>query len=72
MDRDIFLLKRFGSAMRVRRYECGLSQLRLAEKVGCSLNAIGEIERGQANPTLLMVYRIAFALDLSIKDLVPE
>jgi XRE family transcriptional regulator, regulator of sulfur utilization len=71
MDRDTVLLMKFGSAMRARRYSRGMTQMKLAEKVGCSLQAIGNIERGQANPTLLMVYKIAMALDMSIKDLVP-
>lgn len=65
------LLKRFGVAIRIRRYTCGITQMKLAELIGCSLQAIGNIERGQANPTLIMVYRIADALNISPKDLIP-
>lgn len=44
--------------------------MKLAELVGCSLQAIGNIERGQANPSLIMVYRIAKALDVLAKELI--
>jgi DNA-binding XRE family transcriptional regulator len=43
----------------------------LAELIDCSLNAIGNIERGTANPTLVMVYKIAKALNVSAKDIIP-
>lgn len=65
------LLKRFGAAIRLRRYDCGVTQMKLAELVECSLQAIGNIERGQANPSLIMVYRIAKALNISAKELLP-
>lgn len=60
------ILKKFGSLVRTRRYEKGYSQLKLAELTGCSLQAIGNIERGQANPSLIMVYRIADALNIKL------
>ena len=65
-------LKAFSVKMRIKRYSLNLSQLELAEKVDCSLNALGRIERAQADPSLTMVFRIALALDLSIKDLMPD
>ena len=64
-------LKKFGRAVRMIRYAKGVSQLKLAELAGCSLQAIGNIERGQANPSIWMVYKIAKALEICPKDLIP-
>lgn len=71
MQENRVVLKRFGNAMRLRRSEKNITQMKLAELVGCSLQAIGNIERGQANPSLIMVYRIAEALDIAAKELIP-
>lgn len=68
--RDLLHLKKFGSIVRVMRGDIGITQMDLAERAGCSLQAIGNIERGRANPSLLMIYRIANALGVSAKDLV--
>lgn len=65
------ILKQFGEAIRLRRSARGVTQMKLAELTGCSLQAIGNIERGQANPSLIMVYRIAKALEICPKDLLP-
>jgi len=43
----------------------GLSQIELAEKVGCSQGMISKIEKGDANPTLDMIEAIADALETS-------
>lgn len=71
MEKSELLLRRFGDAMRLRRCSLGLTQMKLAELTDCSLQAIGNIERGQANPSLIMVYRIASALKISPRDLIP-
>lgn len=71
MRKNVLLLKKFGEAIRLRRHDCGVTQMKLAELVECSLQAIGNIERGQANPSLVMVYRIAKALNVSAKELIP-
>lgn len=62
MTKEAQILRRFGLSIRSRRNELGVTQMKLAELTGCSLQAIGNIERGQANPSLLMVYRISAAL----------
>lgn len=71
MSKKPALLKKFGDKIRMRRFACNLTQMKLAELAECSLQAIGNIERGRANPSLIMVYRIAQALDISAKDLIP-
>lgn len=64
------ILMRFGNAMRKQRLIRRVTQMKLAELTGCSLQAIGNIERGRANPSLLMIYRIANALDISATELI--
>lgn len=57
--------------MRVRalREAEGLSQEKLAEVTGMSRNYLGGIERGEENPSLGKVTRIAKALGLTLSDL---
>lgn len=55
-------LKKFGDAVRKLRKAAGLSQEALADLTKIHRTYIGGIERGERNPTLLMIYRIAEAL----------
>lgn len=71
MNGNPTLLKKFGNRVRSRRFACDLTQMRLAELAQCSLQAIGNIERGRANPSLVMIYRISQALGVSAKELIP-
>ena len=64
-------IKKFAAKVRRKREELGLTQEELAEKVNCHVNHIGRIERGQVDPSLSMLLRIATALEVSVKDLVP-
>ncbi|EJL32222.1 putative transcriptional regulator [Caulobacter sp. AP07] len=49
----------FGSNVRRLRKERGLSQEALADEVGLAVTYVGQIERGQRNPTLDVVERFA-------------
>lgn len=69
---DNEILIKFAAHVRQRRNELNMSQLQLAELTDCHLNAIGRIERGRTDPSLLMVLRIARALKLQPKELIPE
>lgn len=62
----------FGSTLRRLRREKGLSQERLAELTGLSTNFIGEMERGLKAPGLVVIVRLARALDVSVKDLLAD
>ena len=53
----------FMKNLRQIRRARGLSQVELAEKVGCSQAMVSKIEKGQANPTLDMIEALAAALD---------
>lgn len=61
MSRREFL-RRFGLVVRKYRKAAGLSQEALADLAAIHRTYIGGIERGERNPTLLMIHRIAGAL----------
>lgn len=63
------LLKQFGDNIKKKRKELDLTQEELADKASIERSYMGTIERGERNPTLLKVYRIARALAISIKEL---
>lgn len=57
--------------MREVRRERGLSQEGLAALARLDRTYIGGIERGERNPSLRNVFRIAAALDVAVADLFP-
>ena len=61
-----------GAAVRVRRRAMGLSQEEFAEKVDCHRNFVGRIERGEQNPTVDTLVRIARALKCKVRDIIIE
>lgn len=63
------LLKRFGKKLAEIRKLKKLSQEELAWAAGIGDNQIGRIERGEHNPSLNTVFKIANALSISAKDL---
>lgn len=52
------------------RGEKGLTQEELAERSGFSQQYISDLERGKRNPTIVTIYEIAQALEVSHLDLV--
>ncbi|WP_379554190.1 helix-turn-helix domain-containing protein [Qipengyuania sp. DGS5-3] len=52
------------------RKQRGLTQEQLAEKSGFSQQYVSDLERGKRNPTIVTIYEIAQALDVSHLDLV--
>ena len=63
------IAKHIGLRIRSYRTQLGYSQERLAEISGCHPTYIGQIERGEKNPTLESVEKIAIALNLSLSKL---
>ena len=61
--------KKLGEKIRAYRKDAGLSQEDLAEKAGISAYYAGEIERGQASPSLNTIRDIAQALGIQPKEL---
>jgi transcriptional regulator with XRE-family HTH domain len=58
--------------MKKYRQILGISQMALAEKVGCSTTLIGNIEIGKRFPSAGNINRIAEALDVRVADLFSE
>jgi transcriptional regulator with XRE-family HTH domain len=54
----------FGKAVKIRRMEKGWSLEKLSEKSDVSVNTISKIERGEVNPKLTTIYKLANGLNL--------
>ena len=63
------ILKQFGTHIRHLRQIQDLSQEALAEKANMHRTYIGMIERGERNPALLNLVRLANALNISLPEL---
>ena len=62
----------FGSRVREARLRRGLSQDQLAAHSGLHRAYIGGVERGERNPSLSSIARLAEALEVQVGDLVAE
>lgn len=60
---------RFGNAVRVARTTAGLTQEELAERAGLDRSYIGGVERGDRNPTLIVIEKIAGGLGITLAAL---
>lgn len=69
MGRVETVKNRFGSAVRRERMRRGLSQEQLAGICGLDRSYIGGVERGERNPSLMIVERIALGLGMSLAEL---
>ena len=63
------VLLRFGTAVRATRLSIGVSQEDLAHRSGIDRSYMGAIERGEQNTGLLHIAKIAFALDVTVSEL---
>lgn len=59
----------FGERVRELRSERQLSQEELAHRAGMHWTYLGGIERGERNPALLNIAKIAMALEVPLADL---
>ncbi len=66
------ILLNFGNKLKVLRKERDLSQEKLADECGLHRTYIGGVERGERNPTLTTMKRIADALHLKINELLKD
>jgi transcriptional regulator with XRE-family HTH domain len=67
LEKDI--AKAFGQRVRQLRHTQGLSQEELAHHVGLHRTYMGGIERGERNPSLKNIAKIARALGVSLSEL---
>lgn len=72
MNKNKYILIRFGKKVREERLKKGLSQEDLASKAGVHRTYIGMIERGEKNITLVTIKKVAMALDLRINQLLND
>lgn len=63
------ILKNFGETVKRKRKMADLSQEALAEKLGIHRTYMSFIERGQRNPSLLMLFKISRALKIKLPEL---
>ena len=61
--------KSLGLRIKELRAEHGLTQEELSDRSGLFRTYMSRIESGQANPTLTMLYQIAAAFPLDVRDL---
>lgn len=60
-------LNHLGLAIKERRKQLGITQPHLAELAGVSINTLYKLERGQGNPSLEVIGKIAEVLGFEIK-----
>lgn len=65
------VLKKFGERLQKVRKDGRFSQEELAAKLAMHRNYVGMIERGERNPTIRTLYKIAKALKVHSSDLLP-
>lgn len=70
MNEDVCV--RFGEKLRDIRLELGYSQEELSFKAGLHRTYISSVERGKRNVSLTNIKKLADALDLKMRDLMPE
>ena len=58
-----------GARIRALRSRQGLTQQSLGEKAGVNFKFLGAIERGEENPTIKVLGKIASALELTVSEL---
>ena len=59
-----------GQAIRRARHAFGVSQEELAHRAQIDRSHMGSIELGKQNPTLVVLVRIAYAMNIALVDLV--
>lgn len=62
----------FGARVRALRHSVGVSQEQLALQASLDRSYIGQVERGERNLTLENIYRLADALRVPPRELLPE
>ena len=61
------LVNKIGEAIKSRRNELGITQPHLAELAKVSTNTLCKIERGQGNPSLEVLDKLAEVLGMELK-----
>lgn len=67
--RDV--LQKFGDKLQKVRKSQGISQEELASRLSMHRNYVGMVERGERNPTIRTLYKLAKALKVNASELLP-
>jgi transcriptional regulator with XRE-family HTH domain len=70
VKRDTAALRRLGARVRKLRLERDLSQESLAFDAGMHTNHLSSIERGEANPSFLVLVALAKVLRITVAEIV--
>jgi len=62
-------LEQFGMNLKVLRVKRKLSQELLAAEAGIDRSYVGDLERGERNPSLLLLVRLCQALECTLQEL---
>ena len=65
-------MKQFGDHLRSLRKARALSQVDLGERANLNDKYLGELERGEGNPSLEVLHKLAKALDIDLATLVGD
>lgn len=65
-------LRAFGRRVWLERIRRGWTRRQFAEAVGVHFSYVGQVERGDRNPTLLTVFRLAKTLGVPVARLVAD
>ena len=60
-------ISEIGATLKYRRKSLGITQPDLAEMAGISHNTLYKIERGQANPTVRVLVKLAGVLGMALQ-----
>ena len=71
LDRKTVLVA-VGQRVRSARAAKGISQEQLADLANLHRTYVGAVERGERNPTVVSLYRLARALTVRAADLLPD
>jgi transcriptional regulator with XRE-family HTH domain len=63
------ICRRFGKRVKELRLRSRLSQEDFADRAGVDSSYLGKVERGERNPSLGVVARIAKAFDMTLAEL---
>ncbi len=64
------LLNALGDELRFRRKGLGISQEELAHRAGVNRTYVAKLELAKNQPTLQILYKLAFALDVDLSQFV--
>jgi len=66
------ICRRFGKRVKTLRLRSRLSQEDFADQAGVDSSYLGKVERGERNPSLGVIARIAKAFNMTLAELLAE